>query len=164
MHVSINNDGILRSRNKCNPKKAQMVPKGGGVGAGHQGRRFNMISVWAGYFFLLAFITSPVGKLNWPVERKDFNIRYLHHCDESSECATARQHKVAEVACYRLERTPMWCTDPISVLELTKKRSGWGAGGGVVTYGAQFYPRLKPLCKVQRCFYQHLPQFNRPRL
>ena len=48
-----------------------------------------------------------------------------HHY-ESLECATAaRQHKVAEVACYRLERRLMGCT-PISVLKFTKKRSGWG--------------------------------------
>ena len=39
---------------------------------------------------------------------------YLRHYDESSECATARQHKVAEVACYRLERTLMGCADPPS--------------------------------------------------
>ena len=37
---------------------------------------------------------------------------YLRHYDESSECATARQHKVAEVACCRLERTLVGCTDP----------------------------------------------------
>ena len=44
----------------------------------------------------------------------------------------ARQPKVAEVACYHLERTLVGCADPpllrrsalpISVLELTKKRS-----------------------------------------
>jgi len=38
---------------------------------------------------------------------------YLRHDDESSECATARQHKVAEVACYRIERTLMGCADPL---------------------------------------------------
>ena len=35
------------------------------------------------------------------------------HCDESAECETARQHKVAEVACYRpRERTLMGCNRP----------------------------------------------------
>ena len=38
--------------------------------------------------------------------------QYLRHYDASSECATARQHKVAAVACYRLERTLMGCADP----------------------------------------------------
>ena len=54
--------------------------------------------------------------------------------DESSECATARQHKVAEVACYPLERTLMGCADPPSkglgaphqCSRVNKKRSRWG--------------------------------------
>ena len=42
-------------------------------------------------------------------------IPYLRHYDESSEVQpTARQHKVAEVACYRLERTLRGCADPPS--------------------------------------------------
>ena len=45
---------------------------------------------------------------------------YLRHDDESSECATARQHKVAEVACYRLERTLMGCADPPFLLRPSK--------------------------------------------
>ena len=54
-------------------------------------------------------------------------------CDESSECAAARQHKVAEVA---------WlATEPISVLELTQTNEvdGWG----VVTYMLLTNKRLK---------------------
>ena len=39
---------------------------------------------------------------------------YLRHENESSGCATARQHKVVEAACYRIERTPMGCADPSS--------------------------------------------------
>lgn len=35
---------------------------------------------------------------------------YLRRDDASSECATARKHNVAEVACCRLERTLMGCT------------------------------------------------------
>ena len=58
---------------------------------------------------------------------------YLRHYDESSECETARQHKVAEVACYRLERTLMGCTDPFRrgvgaphrCSRVSKTRSGW---------------------------------------
>ena len=52
---------------------------------------------------------------------------YLRHYDESLECEAARQHKVAEVACYRLERTMMGCADPPgSVLELTKNEVDGG--------------------------------------
>ena len=60
---------------------------------------------------------------------------YLHQYDESSERGTARQRKVAEAACYRLERTLMGCVDPLlrgsvhptSVLELTNNEvGGWG--------------------------------------
>jgi len=63
---------------------------------------------------------------------------YLHHYDESSEYATARQHKVAG---YRLERILMGCADPpskgvgvlggsahpISVLELEKNEVDGGS-------------------------------------
>ena len=64
---------------------------------------------------------------------------YLHHYDESSECATARQHKVAKVACYRIERTLMGSTDlpskgvsaPHQCSRVHKKRSG---SGEFVTY------------------------------
>ena len=55
---------------------------------------------------------------------------YLRHNDESSECTTARQHSVPEVACYRIERTLMGCADPlrtISVLELTKNEVDGGS-------------------------------------
>ena len=54
----------------------------------------------------------------------------LHRYAESTECATACQHDVAEVACCRTERTLMGCAGPpsllrgsahpSSVLELTK--------------------------------------------
>ena len=54
-------------------------------------------------------------------------MAYLHHYDESSECETARQHKVAEVACYRLERTiEGGSAHPRSVLELTKNEVDGG--------------------------------------
>ena len=43
---------------------------------------------------------------------------YLRHYDESSECETVRQHKVAEVA---------WSVHPISVLELTKNEVDGGS-------------------------------------
>ena len=63
----------------------------------------------------------------------------LRHYDKSSEYAAARQHKVAEVACYRIEGTLMGCADPPSkgvgashqCSRLNKKRSGWGES---VTY------------------------------
>ena len=59
---------------------------------------------------------------------------------QASECATARQHKVAEVACYRLERSLMGCADPTSkgvgaphqCSRVNKTRSGWG--GEFATY------------------------------
>ena len=35
---------------------------------------------------------------------------YLSHYDESLEWKTTRQHKVVEVACYRLERTLLGCS------------------------------------------------------
>ena len=58
---------------------------------------------------------------------------YLRHCDASSECETARQHKVAGVACYQLERTLVGCADPPSkrvgaphqCSRVNQKRSGW---------------------------------------
>ena len=68
------------------------------------------------------------------MEYELFSATYLRHYDGSSEYAAARQQKVAEVACCRIERTLMGCADPpkeggsahpISVLELTRKRSGW---------------------------------------
>ena len=62
--------------------------------------------------------------------------QYLKKYDESSECAPARQHKVAEVACYRLERTLMGCADPRPLLRgvgaphqcsrVLRTRSEWG--------------------------------------
>ncbi len=65
--------------------------------------------------------------------------------DESSECATARQHKVAG---YRLERTLMGCADPPSkgvgaphqCSWVSKKRSGWGE---FVTYPS-FWRKSRP--------------------
>ena len=65
-----------------------------------------------------------------------FALTYLRCNDESSECATARQHKVAAVAaaaCYRLEKTLMGCIEkggsvhPISVLEFTKTELDGGS-------------------------------------
>lgn len=59
----------------------------------------------------------------------------LRHYDESSECVTARQHEVAEVACYRTEMTWMGCgaplegkpAHPVSVLDLTKNKVDGGS-------------------------------------
>ena len=59
----------------------------------------------------------------------------LRHYDKSSEYAAARQHKVAEVACYRIEGTLMGCADPpskglvhpIGVLELAKNKVDGGS-------------------------------------
>ena len=71
------------------------------------------------------------------------------HYDESSECETARQHKVAGVACYRLERTLMGCADPPSkrvggphqCSRVNKNRSG--LGGSALTQRAWVRPGLQ---------------------
>ena len=63
----------------------------------------------------------------WIALRVAGSDRYLRHYDESSECETARQHKVAKVACYRLELTR----------ELTKKKTEVDREG-FVTYLTTF--------------------------
>ena len=63
---------------------------------------------------------------------------YLRHIDESSECATVRQHNVAEVACYRLERTlpsSKGVGAPHQCSRVNKNQSGWGE---FVTYFNSF--------------------------
>ena len=77
---------------------------------------------------------------------------YLRHCDESSECETARQHKVAG---YRLERTLMGCAAPLlrgvgaphQCPRVNQKRSGWGE---FVTYLARFQHRRRVLWSRSR--------------
>ena len=50
---------------------------------------------------------------------------YLRHYDESLECEAARQHKVAEVAYYRLERTK-GVGAPHQCSRVNQRRSGCG--------------------------------------
>ena len=122
----------------------------------------------------VAMFTHPIPLSSLPLSKCSRNcsvdIMYLRHYDESSECATARQHKVADVACCRLERTLMGCAvskdgtittaDPpfkgcrgyhptIRVPRVTIKKRGMRGRGGVdrvVTYISPLFK--KPFIEV----------------
>ena len=93
--------------------------------APHQGPRLNELPV--GYSIFRTTSGSRV------VGSMVQGLTKACHGDESSGCETARQHKVAEGACHRLERTLMGCADPPSkgvgaphqCSRVNRKRSGW---------------------------------------
>ena len=88
-----------------------------------------------------------------------FAVYFACHCYKPSECETARQHKVAELACYRLERRLVVVPNPPRQCpQVNTNMSGW-IGGGL---GVASLARTDWLCVVKLGQHRVLPAAPAP--